>query len=717
MNPLHLTLENFFCHVNSDIDLSGFSSALIVGKGINNDQRSNGVGKSKIFTAIDYVLFNEIKDIKSIENIIRDGSDTCKVTFIFENDNVTYKVVRSRGRKANSAELNLYIKNQNGWDKKTERRNEDTERELSKIIRLNYKTFHHSAMFAQNDLEGLPSLTPEKRKQVLKDCLQLHPYTKMELIAKKKLAGIDKNIQQKQTLIESFRNIEQTILDLSEQEKNANSSKLDLQNNIATQKHSVKEKQKSLQELVQANLQFKMTAEQLNNKILSLDKSIQKLTASKNNLIEHLNSIKKDIETDIQTITDQTQQIQNIKANILDGDQISKIQQEAIAAHSNLKVEFKVLDSELSRLLVPLPTGTVCGVCRHELTPEHLQACAADIAKNIESIREKKDSTDKKILELQKQINLTNSQLNSISNDSKRISSLEMSIATKEKNIAGSRSLFDNYKSQLKQTKETLADHTEQYELARTDLLNFNSDAYNKAVDDISSLKAQITSEETSLLSYENKYNQVCSTVSVIQDRLSAAMQSQANSLIIKEELKKEEKNCKLYNKVVTAFGSKGIPTLIIHNMLDDLQIEANIILEQIKPGLQLKFEIDKENSKGETSDTLSIMYFINGRDREYGQLSGGQKLIIILSLRLALSVIIQRNLGLDIRFLMLDEVDPSLDKESLQLFHEMIKYLEKSFKILIITHNDSLKDKFEHAILVEQDQDMNSTARMVQSW
>ena len=85
-----------------------------------------------------------------------------------------------------------------------------------------------------------------------------------------------------------------------------------------------------------------------------------------------------------------------------------------------------------------------------------------------------------------------------------------------------------------------------------------------------------------------------------------------------------------------------------------------------------------------------------------------------MLSLRLALSLVIQKSFGIDIKFLMLDEIDRSLDKESLALLFDMIKLMEKNFKILLITHNDSLKDRFTHAILVEQDQNLNSTVKTI---
>jgi DNA repair exonuclease SbcCD ATPase subunit len=152
--------------------------------------------------------------------------------------------------------------------------------------------------------------------------------------------------------------------------------------------------------------------------------------------------------------------------------------------------------------------------------------------------------------------------------------------------------------------------------------------------------------------------------------------------------------------------------------MLDDLQIEANNLLNLLKPGLQLAFLIEKTVEKtGEQADTLDIKYYVNGRERYYEQLSGAMRLAVAFSLKLGLSFLLQKRLGVDIKFLLLDEIDQSLDKASVDAFADIVKFFQKDFTVLVITHNDRLKDKFSHAILVEQDLNMVSRARVVSSW
>ena len=114
MLPRRLYIEDFLIHRESDIDFTLFSSALIVAVDKNNPNESNGVGKTSILRAIDYALFGMIPKGATLEKIVRDGCDKCKVIFEFESTGDYYKIERSRSNKSNKSELKLF-KDNNGW--------------------------------------------------------------------------------------------------------------------------------------------------------------------------------------------------------------------------------------------------------------------------------------------------------------------------------------------------------------------------------------------------------------------------------------------------------------------------------------------------------------------------------------------------------------------------------------------------------------------------
>src|SRR5580693_1836682 len=105
MRIKRLYIKDYFCYSHAFIDFEEFSSALIVGKKENNDDVSNGVGKTTIFKAIEYAFFNHA-DV-NLENIIRDEEDLCSITVDFNVNDQNYRVTRTRTHKG-TTDLTLF---------------------------------------------------------------------------------------------------------------------------------------------------------------------------------------------------------------------------------------------------------------------------------------------------------------------------------------------------------------------------------------------------------------------------------------------------------------------------------------------------------------------------------------------------------------------------------------------------------------------------------
>src|SRR5208282_4216108 len=115
MNPLRLYIDGFMCYDWAYVDFTQFSSALVVGKIESNDADSNGAGKTTIFKAIEYVLFNQ-SDF-NLERIVRDDCTSCKIVFDFVLGAQEYRLARTRTCKG-TTDLSLYERT--GTDGSTE---------------------------------------------------------------------------------------------------------------------------------------------------------------------------------------------------------------------------------------------------------------------------------------------------------------------------------------------------------------------------------------------------------------------------------------------------------------------------------------------------------------------------------------------------------------------------------------------------------------------
>jgi DNA repair exonuclease SbcCD ATPase subunit len=235
------------CYEKSEIDFTSFNSAVIIGKVEGNDLYSNGVGKTTIFKAIEYVLFNHSN--ANLEKIIKEDSNFCKIIFDFTIDNKIYRITRSRTKKSSISDLSFYERNSvesdnaytfdtdnSLWDNKTSRRTIDTEKDINNLIKLNYKSFISTVHFAQNDMSGLTTATPEKRKQILKEALQLSVYSKLEKIAKDKYNFLSKKFDKNKVIIETLGDCEKEIININDKLNELNSHIINGDKNLSNLK-------------------------------------------------------------------------------------------------------------------------------------------------------------------------------------------------------------------------------------------------------------------------------------------------------------------------------------------------------------------------------------------------------------------------------------------------------------------------------------------------
>lgn len=724
MRPLRICLEDFMSHCHTDIDCTQFHSTLIVGRFKNDPRKSMGVGKSNIFKAIEYVLFGETQ-IK-LDKIIRNGCDKCKVIFEFEVSGHEYRVVRSRFRKGAKSDLRMFQKVGNDWSDVTQKTTTETEQELAKVVKISYIAFRSSILFAQADLHGLASVTPRERKAMLKEPLQISVYNKYEKLAKDKVSTNLKEVEKSRILINGLGNPSDDL------------EKLFLQQ-TQTQAQLIEH------ETQQSELHLKLTdartsyAELQKIKVVDVDelyRSLSKIQQDKKILHEKIMSINTALtrdevrrETTLQTIAKNTDAMVKLeeghkillgrvtRSNFNIKEDVSKMTGKEIDGKACLS-RLQLDKTKFSRTI---PEGDVCEHCNQPVSKKHREMCEQkrkqnliDVLSNLEKYASVLEAVHAKRVKYEMELAECESHCSTLLSMSNKISAKKVEI--------------DQAGHLLKQLAETI-------ELRKTELkTQINSD--NFLIPQESSIRHQIDEYKKNtvlvkieeiknsliLLEEENKtIGQKISTFHVtqgmIKEKIFSREKDRDKLCKLQEELEFKEKELLMRLKVQQAFGSSGIPTMIINTILDDLQIVTNDLLNQIRPGIELVFLVAKTKVDGHQEDTLDIVYRVNAVDYEYEQMSGGQKVIISLCLKLALSLIIQHRIGVDIKFLMLDEVDSQFDESALEAFVEVIKKWQDKFTIFVITHNKDLKEKFAHAILIEGDDINGATSSLVNSW
>ena len=744
MKPIRLYIDNFMCYDKGFIDFTKFNSALIIGKIENNDLYSNGVGKTTIFKAIEYVLYNQAQ--VNLEKIIRDDINICQIIFDFIVDGQEYRVVRKRTKKG-STDLSLFVRNstpgddlqvyhsiddstntyipytdkkdmEKFWKDISGRRAADTEKELEKLIKLNYKAFRSTIHFIQNDFTSLATVTPEKRKGILKEALNLMVYLKLEKIAKDQYNVLSKDIDKKKMLLESLGDPEKDILNNGTQLSEIN--------------ETITKKQKTLDDLVSVLQSLNEKISLLNNEYSGLEKKFSFLIEKE----KTLSTEKIRIETSIKeyqtkktnaskTAKDLIKEIEDLKKNQsllieIDFSQIDlliedmNLKKEKITAH-NISIQNNIV--KIDELKIPIPKDAVCKHCRQEMSEKHKKECAKRVLEELSLCESSIKSSKEDIKKIDKDILDLKNKIHELNKSKQLLEDINIKITEKNREIQDKKVLFNEYSKLLNKFTEDLQIKQEEIVLAKKDLENSSLDEAQIIKGKIEEIKKEAGDINNKITLLNKEITHLNSSKAVIQHIIDQKLKDKMKKEEVKIDLASLEKKALLYPYVVQAFSSTGIPNIIIQNVLDDLQIESNNLLSQLKPGLQLHFFVEKTQGDGTEADTLDINYTINGKERYYEQLSGAQRLAVVFSLKLGLSFLLQKLIGTSIEFLLLDEIDQSLDKASSDAFADIVKFFQKDYKILVITHNDRLKDKFSHAVLVEQDINMISKARVVTSW
>lgn len=165
------------------------------------------------------------------------------------------------------------------------------------------------------------------------------------------------------------------------------------------------------------------------------------------------------------------------------------------------------------------------------------------------------------------------------------------------------------------------------------------------------------------------------------------------------------------YRRKVEVIERKAIPelaeirekfrryrNLVAEAAMKDVENYASEIFEELTDGKYSGIRLKKVTERGK--ERLRIFVVYQGEERDVGFLSGGEMIALGLAFRLALSMFMIKG---RIPLLILDEPTPFLDEERRRkLVDIMTNYLKKIPQVIIVSHDDELKDAADRVIFVD---------------
>ncbi|MBW4466847.1 MAG: SMC family ATPase [Pegethrix bostrychoides GSE-TBD4-15B] len=198
MIPLQLSLKNFLSYREAQLDFRGLHVACICG--------ANGAGKSSLLEAMVWAIWGESRALTE-DDVIHAGATEALVDFLFQVQQQTYRILRSRHRGQVST-LEFQVQIPSGFRSLTERGIRATQQLILQHLKLDYDTFINSAYLRQGRADEFMLKRPSERKQILADLLKLDQYDALSEQAKEQ----SRQFKAEQTLLErSLENIAQQL--------------------------------------------------------------------------------------------------------------------------------------------------------------------------------------------------------------------------------------------------------------------------------------------------------------------------------------------------------------------------------------------------------------------------------------------------------------------------------------------------------------------------
>ena len=551
------------------------------------------------------------------------------------------------------------------------------------MINFNHDVFINSVYFKQGDISLFTESTPGKRKDILKALLKLDKWDDYQKKAKDYTKSISTKIEERK---KNFLSLEKIELDIDDHFK--------LINNTTEKLNKCNKEYKNIgSKLLEKQLNYQTIVNQKTSRELGDLK--KKYSLSKNRIKDIYQAIICNniiIEKNTKSVEKYQQKLKFFrdKVNIAKGIKLDELRSKLVSG----RVKENILKEQIGILKKNLKSKKECEMCLRPIV-------SIDEARVIKEKRRYQlkilNQNHKKIYDRLKKANFKFKE--------KESSVLEANSANL--NVEKIKGKVSSLKIATDQAMGLNLDLEEELKTFKIKDLEKRIKELKIILDEDKSndLKEDILLLENKLKKLGNKRDSLNIEYGKFISDKNDLLKSKDEQIILHKELTQLNNNFLIYDKLRHSFGKDGIQSIIIENVIDELENYSNQILDKIcNDPTSISIQTQRQTDGGSWAETFDISVNIGGISDELESLSGGEEFRISLALRLALSKILSKRMGGGVvGFLLLDEVSSSLDAKGLDVFADIVKQLSSEMKVLIITHDNRLKDKFNDVLVVEK--------------
>ena len=646
------------------------------GRGIIGIFAPNAAGKSSLFDALSFCIYDKTSRTNVSKNILNNRKDNFQCKFNFEIDDVDYFIERTAKwtRKKTNLKVDVnFWKMENGEkiSLNGEQRRE-TNRNIEKYLGK-FEDFILTTLSLQGNNALFIDKSQSERKEILSQFIGIDIFDKLHQSA------ADEN-RENATLIRKFKRDDFTgkLADLElKYSKNTKEYKIEQKKSKEYDIHI----DKCNKELLQLNNDIV----KLNSDIIGIDELKKRKAILEKNQISTVKSKKS-----YQDRLTKLEELQIKLDDIVDGFDVEFLEKQLGRIASKKAASFRI-SSEIDRddIKIQSLNDSLDHLKSHQYNPE-CDICLDNSKSIIETTDELKKEhvllsrnlADKIIIsktlsEELKNLSKYESDWEILKDATEKESRVDMEITNLHSKLAASETKEVELNHQI-QTQENLI--TEYYkneeQIKLNNKLRTQMDIVNKQLKKYTDQRFDINNR---LLKLNGLVSSLKTQKETIEERI--------------KEVKNLESQTKLYDYYLNALSKDGVSYELVEKALPMIEGEVNNILGQIVEfGMQL--EIDGRN----------INAYIVYADQRWSleMCSGMERFISGLAIRVALINVC--NLPRP-NFLVIDEGFGTLDSENLQSLFMLFTYLKTQFDfVMVISHIDSMRDVVDNLIEIKKE-------------
>ena len=644
-------------------------------KGIVGIFAPNASGKSSLFDALSFCLFDKTSRTFVAKNILNNQSDKFYCKFNFSIDGVDYFIERSAKlvRKGTAVKVDVEFWKEDGGIITS--LNGEQRRDTNKLIETyigNFEDFVLTSLSLQGNNALFIDKSQTERKEILSQFIGVDVFDKLYQLAQ------DEN-RENSTLIKKFKRDDFTtkLVDIEEQLK----QKLIDYNNVDKELRGLTKEEDELNKVIR-NLSGQIVDVTGDN--VSLDTLHDKLQDSQSK-VEKIKERYTSIQERISSKETQQIELEEI-IDSYDEEQLSS----NVETLSSKREELRDVESKLENIQYQM--NTLEERKSHLESHEYNEECEICM-KNSQTILEQKEKVYNDIRGTSLTMGNYTKTKEDLESDIKYFQTYEedwtifQDAKEKEDKIDRELNQFIRQVSNLEhQEKEILTSIESTQQLIEDWYKNEEQIKENNRVrkelgkveKDLKTLKQESKKTNKSLLNLNGEVSSLKSNKQQIEERI--------------QEVKDLEEQNKLYDFYLNALGKDGIPYELIEKALPMIEGEVNNILGQIVEfGMQL--EMDGKN--------INAQLVYGNQSWSLEMCSGMERFISGLAIRVALINVC--NLPRP-NFLVIDEGFGTLDSENLQSLFMLFSYLKTQFDfVMIISHIDSMRDVVDNIVEIKK--------------